>query len=215
MSVIDILTALYFDVLNVDPDAPLNPNRDRLILSKGHTALALYITLSERGFIPKDEISTLLQASLAAEMVIPDCNKVPGIETNTGPLGHGLPVGVGMAKAAKLSNAAWRTFVISGDGRNAGRVELGSRHGSCPVQARQPDSHHRSQPASARRPPGRDKQPLLRWLLNSWLSAGQSRKFDGHDMKAICNALYPEIVASGKPKCVVAPHQQGGRASLI
>ena len=61
MSVIDILTALYFDVLNVNPDNPLDPNRDRLILSKGHAALALYIALSERGFIPKREISTFLQ----------------------------------------------------------------------------------------------------------------------------------------------------------
>ena len=115
MSVIDMLTALYFHVLRVSPDAPQDPNRDRFVLSKGHTACALYVTLAKRGFIPEDEISTFLKPHSRLNGH-PNRNKVPGVETNTGPLGHGLPVAVGMAKAAKLSGADYHTYVITGDG---------------------------------------------------------------------------------------------------
>ena len=115
MSVIDLLTTLYFHTMSVFPDEPNHPNRDRFILSKGHTALALYIILSEKGFIPKEEISTFLQpfSKLNGH---PNRVKVAGVETNTGPLGHGLPIAVGMALAAKLNGDSWRTFVITGDG---------------------------------------------------------------------------------------------------
>ena len=115
MSAIDILTALYFRVLRVWPDQPRNPERDRFVLSKGHTACALYVTLAKRGFIPEEEISTFLKPHSRLNGH-PNCNKVPGVETNTGPLGHGLPVAVGMAKAAKLQGADWRTYVLTGDG---------------------------------------------------------------------------------------------------
>lgn len=115
MSSIDILTALYFRVLRLWPEQPKHPDRDRFVLSKGHVALALYVTLAKRGFFPEDEIATFLkpQSRLNGH---PNCNKVPGVETNTGPLGHGLPVAVGMAKAAKLLKADYRTFVMTGDG---------------------------------------------------------------------------------------------------
>ncbi|MBY5410452.1 transketolase [Rhizobium leguminosarum] len=115
MSVIDILTALYFRVLNVWPDQPKHPDRDRFVLSKGHTACALYVTLAKRGFIPEEEVSTFLQPHSRLNGH-PNCNKVPGVETNTGPLGHGLPVAVGMAIAAKLSGAKYHTYVVTGDG---------------------------------------------------------------------------------------------------
>ncbi len=115
MSAIDILTALYFHVLRVHPDTPKRPDRDRFVLSKGHTACALYVTLAKRGFFPEEEISTFLKPHSRLNGH-PNCNKVPGVETNTGPLGHGLPVAVGMAKAAKLSGAAYRTYVMTGDG---------------------------------------------------------------------------------------------------
>ncbi|CUX54187.1 putative transketolase N-terminal section (TK) [Agrobacterium deltaense RV3] len=115
MSAIDILTALYFRVLRVFPQEPTNPDRDRFVLSKGHVALALYVTLAKRGFIPEDEISTFLKPHSRLNGH-PNCNKVPGVETNTGPLGHGLPVAVGMAKAAKLTGAKYHTYVMTGDG---------------------------------------------------------------------------------------------------
>ena len=115
MSAIDILTALYFRVLRIWPDQPKNPERDRFVLSKGHIALALYVTLAKRGFIPEEEVSTFLKPHSRLNGH-PNCNKVPGVETNTGPLGHGLPVAVGMAKAAKLTGAAYHTYVMTGDG---------------------------------------------------------------------------------------------------
>ena len=115
MSAIDILTALYFRVLRVWPDQPRHPDRDRFVLSKGHVALALYVTLAKRGFLPEEEIATFLKP-MSRLNGHPNCNKVPGVETNTGPLGHGLPVAVGMAKAAKLTGAGYRTFVLTGDG---------------------------------------------------------------------------------------------------
>lgn len=115
MSVIDILTALYFRVLRIWPDQPRHADRDRFVLSKGHTACALYVTLAKRGFFPEAELSTFLQHNSRLNGH-PNCNKVPGVETNTGPLGHGLPVAVGMAKAAKLSGADYHTYVVTGDG---------------------------------------------------------------------------------------------------
>lgn len=115
MSAIDILTALYFRVLRLNPQAPKDPNRDRFVLSKGHVALALYITLAKRGFLPEEEIATFLQPHSRLNGH-PNCNKVPGVETNTGPLGHGLPVAVGMAKAAQLTRASYHTYVMTGDG---------------------------------------------------------------------------------------------------
>jgi transketolase len=116
LSAIDVLATLYFGgVLNVDPKDPAKPDRDRFILSKGHSAAALYATLAEAGFLPVEELATFAQAGsrLGGH---PDRTKVPGVETNTGPLGHGLPVGVGCALAAKLDDATWRTFVLTGDG---------------------------------------------------------------------------------------------------
>ena len=115
MSAIDILTALYFGVLRIQPDQPRNPDRDRFVLSKGHVALALYVTLAKRGYIPEDEIKTFLKPHSRLNGH-PNCNKVPGVETNTGPLGHGLPVAVGMAKAAKILGAGYHTYVLTGSG---------------------------------------------------------------------------------------------------
>ncbi|MDK4741462.1 transketolase [Rhizobium sp. LEGMi198b] len=115
MSAIDILTALYFRVLKIYPSEPKRPDRDRFILSKGHTACALYVTLAKRGFISEEEISTFLQPHSRLNGH-PNCNKVPGVETNTGPLGHGLPVSVGIAKAGKMNGAGYHTYVMTGDG---------------------------------------------------------------------------------------------------
>src|SRR6185503_1618177 len=115
MSAIDILTTLYFAVLHVDPQQPNAPERDRFILSKGHSAAALYTTLAHAGFFPLDDLQTFMQP-LSKLNGHPDRNKVPGVETNTGPLGHGLPVAVGAALASKLQDATWRVFALTGDG---------------------------------------------------------------------------------------------------
>ena len=114
-SVIDILTTLYFSVLNVDPQNPEKEDRDWFILSKGHCAAAIYVTLARSGYFPQEELSTFMKP-LSLLNGHPSRGKVPGVETSTGPLGHGLPVGVGGAIAAKLQNNSRQVFVIVGDG---------------------------------------------------------------------------------------------------
>lgn len=115
MSATDILATLYLSVLNVDPKKPSDPLRDRFIMSKGHCSGALYTTLAYAGFFPWEELSTYMKP-LSRLNGHPDRNKVPGVETNTGPLGHGLPVAVGAAIGAKIDGAGWRVFVLTGDG---------------------------------------------------------------------------------------------------
>jgi transketolase len=115
MSVLDILTTLYFGVLRVDPEKPDWADRDRLVLSKGHTAGALYTTLAAAGFFAEAELATFA-GPLSPLNGHPNRVKVPGVETNTGPLGHGLPVSVGMAVAGRLSGSARHVYVVLGDG---------------------------------------------------------------------------------------------------
>ncbi len=116
-SAMDILVTLYFGgVLRYDPANPNAPERDRFVLSKGHSAAALYTTLAMAGYFDVAELDTWL-APLSRLNGHPDRNKVPGVETNTGPLGHGFPVAVGIAlSAARLDGSERRTFVLTGDG---------------------------------------------------------------------------------------------------
>ena len=115
LSVADLLALLYFEVMNVDPKNPKMENRDRLVLSKGHTAPALYSALAEKGFIPVEDISTFrhIDSYLQGH---PDMNKVPGVDMSTGSLGQGVSVAGGMALAAKLDNKDYRVYSILGDG---------------------------------------------------------------------------------------------------
>ena len=115
LSIADLLALLYFEVMNVDPKNPKMENRDRLVLSKGHTAPALYSALAEKGFIPVEDISTFrhIDSYLQGH---PDMNKVPGVDMSTGSLGQGVSVAGGMALAAKLDNKDYRVYSILGDG---------------------------------------------------------------------------------------------------
>jgi transketolase len=115
LSFADILTALYFDVLNLDPKHPDAPDRDRVILSKGHAVVGLYAALAERGFFPKEKLKEYCQdgSRLASHIVR---GVVPGAETSNGSGGHGLPLAVGMAVALRNQNLPSRIIVLSGDG---------------------------------------------------------------------------------------------------
>lgn len=117
-SVIDILTCLYNGVMNVSPEQVDDPDRDRFVLSKGHSVEAFYAVLADRGFFPMEEyINTFSQCG--SKFIGHPNNELPGIEMNTGSLGHGLPVGVGMALAAKLDKRDYRVYVVIGDGELA------------------------------------------------------------------------------------------------
>lgn len=111
---LNVLTALYFDILNVNAADPKNTDRDRFVLSKGHCVEALYVTLESKGFLKKEVLDTLGQygSVLSGHPTI----EVSGIEVNTGALGHGLPIGVGMAIAAKMDGKSYKTVVLMGDG---------------------------------------------------------------------------------------------------
>jgi len=115
LSCLDILTALYFSAMNIDPKNPKKPNRDWFILSKGHAALALYTTLAERGYFDP-ELLKKFGADGSGLGGHPDKDCLPGVEASTGSLGHGLSVGAGVAWLAKKEKRGNRVFVLLGDG---------------------------------------------------------------------------------------------------
>ena len=117
MSSLDILSVLYYDVLRVRPSEPGWPDRDRFLLSKGHSVEGYLALLADRGFIQKDELRTFSEAG--SRLIGHPNNSTPGVEVCTGALGHGLPVGVGMALAAKRTQRDYRTYVLMGDGEQA------------------------------------------------------------------------------------------------
>jgi len=115
LSAVDVLTALYFEIMNIDPNKPDYEKRDRFILSKGHCSLGLLTVLHLKGFITAKELSTFrLNGSDFGAHV--DMDKMPGVEMSTGSLGHGLSVGVGRALAAKIDDNDFKTYVMMGDG---------------------------------------------------------------------------------------------------
>lgn len=114
LSICDTLTYLYFQKLHVDPQNPDDPDRDRFVLSKGHCAPALYATLAEKGFFPKEELKSLRH--IGAMLQGHPCIQIPGVDMSSGSLGQGISAACGMALAAKLDQKSYHTYVILGDG---------------------------------------------------------------------------------------------------
>lgn len=115
LSAADIFTYLYFEEMNVDPKDPKNPDRDRFVLSKGHTAPGLYSTLAHKGFFPVEDLLTLRHTGSYLQGH-PDMKHIPGVDMSSGSLGQGLSTAVGMALAAKMNGKAYRTYCLCGDG---------------------------------------------------------------------------------------------------
>lgn len=115
LSAADIITLLFFEEMNVDPKHPKKADRDRLVLSKGHCAPALYATLAEKGYFPKEELNHLRQVNHMLQGH-PDMKHTPGVDMTTGSLGQGFSAACGMALAAKIDKADWYTYAILGDG---------------------------------------------------------------------------------------------------
>ena len=117
LSIADIMAYLYFEEMNIDPQKPDDADRDRLVLSEGHAAPALYAALAERGFFPREELTTLRRADSHLQGH-PSLGHVPGVDMTTGSLGQGLSAACGMAISAKMQGKSYRTYAIVGDGES-------------------------------------------------------------------------------------------------
>lgn len=118
MSVMEILVELYFDQMNISPENMNSPERDLFVMSKGHSVEAYYSVLAEKGFFPKDQLHKEF-SQFGSKFIGHPNNKLPGIEMNSGSLGHGLPVCVGMALAGKMNKKEYRVYTVMGDGELA------------------------------------------------------------------------------------------------
>jgi transketolase len=210
-SVTDILVTLYGAVLSVDPADPLDPERDRFVLSKGHCAGALYATLARCGFFAEAELDTFM-APLSALNGHPNRTKVPGVETNTGPLGHGFPVAVGCALAAKLQSSPRRTFVVLGDGE----LQEGSNWEAAMTAAHYGLSSLTAVVDRNRLQQGDRTEDTKRLepLADKWASFGfEVREVDGHDVEQLLAALGP--TGTDRPVCVIANTVKGKGVSFM
>lgn len=213
MSATDILVTLYFAVLHVDPNRPDDPERDRFILSKGHSAVALYTTLAHAGFFPLEELKTFAQP-LSKLNGHPDRKKVPGVETNTGPLGHGLPVAVGAALAARLQDSSWRVFVLTGDGE----LQEGSNW-----EAAMSAAHYKLDNLTVIVDRNRLQQGdwteqtmHLEPLADKWRAFGWSvREVDGHNIAELLETFSRVPFEAGKPNCIIAHTHKGQGVSFM
>ncbi|MBF6606644.1 MAG: transketolase [Chloroflexi bacterium] len=220
LSAADILTALYFRVLNIRPDEPDWPERDRFVLSKGHSSVALYATLALRGFFPVAELSTFgaLDSRLQGH---PDMTALPGLDMSTGSLGLGLSAGVGIALGGKLARQSFTTFVMVGDGEcNEGIVweaaDVAARHGLdnlvVIVDKNDLQQYCWHNPGSVdRKAPYGDEQLSARWTAFGWSVS----EVDGHNMARVIDALEAAKASAGGPAVVIAHTVKGKGVSYM
>lgn len=209
-SVTDLLATLYGRVLRLDPSNPTWADRDRFILSKGHAAVSLYTTLALSGFFPEDWLPTFA-TDLSALNGHPNRNKVPGVETNTGPLGHGFPIAVGCALAARYQGSTRRTVVITGDGemQEGSNWEAAMYAGHCALSSLTliVDRNRLQQGDRTESTNGLD--PLdAKLAAFGW----DARVIDGHDFTAIIDALE---TPSDRPIAIVAETTKGKGVSIF
>jgi len=213
LSCADILAALYFGVLRVDPRDPRRADRDRFVLSKGHASGALYATLAEAGFIPEGMLAQHMKP-LSMLNGHPDRNKVPGVEANTGPLGHGLPIAVGIALGARIQGATWRTFVLTGDGE----LQEGSNW-----EAAMAASHYQLDrltvivDRNGLQQGARTEETIaLEPLAVRWRAFGFAvTEVDGHDIDALVDVFSRLPLEASRPTCVIARTTKGRGVSFM
>lgn len=213
LSCADILAVAYFDALRLDASRPDDPDRDRFLLSKGHAATALYAVLAERGFLPLEELARYNQdGGRLAEH--PPAHLVPGVEAATGSLGHGLPIGVGMAMAARLQRSEARVFVVMSDGEcNEGSVwEAAMFAAAQRVERVIAIVDYNRWQATARS----DDVLALAPLASKFAAFGWSaHEVDGHDHAALRDVLRRVPNGSGKPIAIVAHTIKGKGVSFM
>jgi transketolase len=209
-SAIDILATLYLAVLRHDPKRPDWPDRDRFVMSKGHATGAIYTALCAAGYFPESLLDTYMgnDSRLNGH---PNRTYLPGVETNTGPLGHGFPVALGIAIAAQITGAPYRTFVLTGDGEQ----QEGSNWEAAMVAGHRKlanltliiDRNRLQQGAGTEETSGLDP------LDDKYRAFGWDVTFvDGHDIAALLTALN---AAGPKPHCIIANTVKGKGVSFM
>lgn len=214
LSATDMMTALYFDELNLDPQNPKWPDRDRFVLSKGHVCPVLYTCLALRGYFPQEVLSTLRKEGSILQGH-PDMKRCPGVDISTGSLGQGLSVAVGMALAGKRDGKNYRVFSMVGDGESdEGQiweaVETASKYNLDNLVIFLDRNRLQNDGTCADVMPNRN-------LAEKFAAFGcQTWEIDGHNMEEILDVL--EAVRadrSGKPKCIVAQTVKGKGVSFM
>lgn len=211
LSCIDILNILYNRVLRISPETRLDPQRDRFVQSKGHSVEALFVVLADRGFFPEKALETLCQ--YGSHFVGHPTRKVPGVEQNTGALGHGLPLSVGTALAGKMDSATYRVFTLLGDGELAEgsnwEAAMAAAHyqlknltaildcNTLQITGRTRDVMN-SEPVA-------EKFEAFGWAV---------RTIDGHDLRELTDAL-AEPLDANKPSLVIAKTRKGRGVSFM
>lgn len=214
LSAADIMTALYFDELNIDPQNPKWEDRDRFVLSKGHVCPVLYTCLALKGYFPKEVLATLRKEGSILQGH-PDMKRCPGVDISTGSLGQGLSVAVGMALCAKRDNKSYRVFSMVGDGESdEGQiweaVETAAKYNLDNLVIFLDRNRLQNDGTCAEVMPNGD-------LVAKFAAFGcQTWEIDGHNMGEILDALEAiRADQSGKPKCIVAHTVKGKGVSFM
>jgi transketolase len=207
MSSVEILTVLMFDdVLRIDPDDPDWAQRDYLIFSKGHSSAALYAALAERGFFPVSELATYKQPG--SRLAGHPSREIPGVELATGSLGHGLPVGTGMALAGKHDDADYRVFVVLGDGEcqegSVWEAAMAAGHYGLDNLVAIVDRNGFQEDGPT------EQVMRLEPFAEKWRSFGwRVVELDGHSLGELSEALHAVPLEPGTPTCVIARTVKG------
>ncbi|MBV6651578.1 MAG: transketolase [Hoeflea sp.] len=212
-SAIDVLATLYFGVLRYDPVRPDWADRDRFVMSKGHATGALYTALAAAGYFPQDWLDTYMghHSKLNGH---PNRQYLPGVETNTGPLGHGFPVALGIAIAGQISGADYRTFVLTGDGEQQEgsnwEAAMTAGHRKVKNLTLIIDRNRLQQGArtedTAGLDPLDDKYRAFGWHVV---------EIDGHDYGQLLETLGAPVGEREKPLCVIANTVKGKGVSFM
>ncbi len=207
LSSTDILTVLYYDIMRVDPKNPKWQDRDYFVMSKGHSVEGLFCILADKGFFDKEELNTFCQ--YGTRLIGHPNNKVPGVEMNTGALGHGLPVATGMAQGLKMFGRKNRVFTVMGDGEQAeGSVweaAMAASHYKLDNLTAVLDRNHLQISGDT------ENVMSLEPLAERWRAFGWSvREVNGHDIPELQEAFRAAPFEAGKPSLVLA-HTTKGR----
>ena len=212
LSSVDIITALYYEVMRIDVKKPKMKERDRFILSKGHSVEGYYTVLADLGFFPVEELKTF--GKYGSRLNGHPTVKVPGIEMNTGALGHGLPVAVGMALAGKMDKMSYKVYVLMGDGEQAeGSVweaAMAGGHYGLDNLIGIIDRNKLQISGST------EKIMSLESLNDKWKSFGwEVLEVDGHNMQQLVDTFEMLPAVKGKPHLIIADTVKGKGVSFM